>query len=310
MLLALPYLTASDANLQDDDTKKPQTALTTTSDLKEIAISESEQATKTTKSFFLGISCEFRDTVKTHREGFEKICQFIYSKSFKISHPESLDENGVYYSQKNEPTIQYYAKLLTGRSKNKKWSRSVIEETPIRIAEIGAGLGLSALSLVAHVAKVYEQEKWTLKRRIQLDLYDYNPIVFLALNSIKELVNAAFGQYFEVSYNFINITNKDAITRKSYYNSVLCFNVINNITDKNQQAKAMKNIHLMMGRNALMLVVADGSKEPKEHWFEQLVQNSQKDVIFKRLKQRKWEKELAKKSEKDMYTGGFTYVRA
>ena len=318
--MALPCLTPSDSTPQDDDTKKAQTALITT---------ESEQASQYTEMLFVcirervnqlephrrdAILPKLNSSVKTYREGFEKTCEFIRRYEFTAYHPESLEDNECSYSQKNEPAIQYYAKLLTGRSKNEKWSRRVIEKTPIRIAEIGSGLGLSALSLVAHAVNVFEQENWTLEHPIELVLYDNNVKLNKPLEGIKQLVNRAFCQYFKINNCFIDITKSTMLKEQNYYNAVLCFNVINNLNPLNY-VDTMQNIHRMMHKNALMFIVVPwGLKlHDKEHWFKVLMDQPAQKALFKRLKSKYWEQEIAEKSHQNEQQNkqivGFTYIK-
>lgn len=150
---------------------------------------------------------------------------------------------GYSFIGKNQPPIKYVVDLLTAQ---KKWERKTIETTSIRLADVGCGLGLSAISLVAHVVETYKRDGWTLSTPIKLDLFDISPEHQPALQALANFVNTAYDKYFRVTAVQCDITQQP-IAAENSYNISLLFNLMHYVPETKWRAalgnivNAMKN---------------------------------------------------------------------
>jgi SAM-dependent methyltransferase len=184
----------------------------------------------------------------TAKNAFTELCM-VWLGIEEVAH-DSEKPYGKSFTDKNEKPIEFTAELLTGCG---SWGKDAIEGTCTNIADVGCGLGLSALSLIAMVSHGYEEDGWHLDHPIQFDLYDINPTHQPALKALARIVNAAYPEYFHVTADCGDITNSFEI---DYYDVILALNVMHYIPEGSWHL-ALENIENAMKNSSYLLMTVD-----------------------------------------------------
>lgn len=166
------------------------------------------------------------------------------------------------FFEKNQAPVDSIARLLTGKS---EWCRIGIECTETKMADIGCGLGVSAVNLIAQVVDIYEAEKWILDTPIQFNLFDIDPLHQPILRALAGIVNAAYPQYFHITTGVRDVTEFVGLDRHDIVFSLHSMHCI----PESKWSRALSNIAETMKENAILLVVTDYTKQSDELFFTQ-----------------------------------------
>lgn len=158
---------------------------------------------------------------------------------------------GFSFAEKNGPPMQYVAELLTGK---KNWKKGTIESIPITIADVGCGVGISAVLLMSQVIETYEHEKWVLKSPIQFDLFDISPEHQPILQALVAIVNGAYPQYFKVTAGVHDVTQPFA--RANYYRIVFALNLMHYVPET-RWGEALTSIEGTMQKGGMLFMTTD-----------------------------------------------------
>lgn len=157
---------------------------------------------------------------------------------------------GKSFITKNAAPVDFIVRLLTGRN---ILCREAIEDLNIRIADVGCGLGLSAISTVTQVVNTYKAEYWSLESPIQFDLYDINPAHQPVLQALARIVNAAYPEYFHVTAACHDITS---YLKLDYYDAILALNVMHYIPEIIWHL-ALANLESALKNSSYLLMTTD-----------------------------------------------------
>jgi hypothetical protein len=157
------------------------------------------------------------------------------------------------FTVKNVAPLNCVTDLITGKA---KWKRDVIESgSPIiKMADIGAGIGLSAMYFVSRCISIFEEEKWKLAKPIELNLYELKKENVLALNALCDVVNAAYPQYFQLKALQHDI--QTPFSQQDYYKIAFVLNVLHYI-HKSKWGVSLTNLRKAMQTNGILLLTTD-----------------------------------------------------
>ncbi len=194
----------------------------------------------------------------TMQDAFRVISDAVCShKSGVIFHQHVIDgpTYGNSFHGKNTAPIQFAVELLTGQKKG--WTKKSIESKSLAIADVGCGLGLSAVFLLSQVIEIYKREKWDFSSSspIRLDLRDISPEHQPALQALVAIVNAAYGQYFHLTAGACDITAQP-IAEENTYNLIFAFNIMHFIPEKKWET-ALAYIIFIMKKSGMLFVTTD-----------------------------------------------------
>ena len=164
------------------------------------------------------------------------------------------------FFEKNQAPVNSIARLLTGKS---EWCRSGIECVETKMADIGCGLGVSAVNLIAQVVDIYEAEKWILDTPIQFDLFDIDPDHQPILRALARIVNAAYPQYFRITTGVRDVTEFVGVDKHDIVFSLHSMHYI----PESKWPLAVSNIEETMKENAILLITTDYAKKSDELFF-------------------------------------------
>ena len=121
----------------------------------------------------------------------DEVVDYVLSENSSLQNPLDIDScwYGNSFSNKNEMAINYLLDSLTpimGR------------EEAICVADLGSGLGLSALLFMKKVVDFCRENHTQPRQPIELHLLDLVSENVRALDLIKSLVNSYYSQYFKV----------------------------------------------------------------------------------------------------------------
>ncbi|MBP9829020.1 MAG: class I SAM-dependent methyltransferase [Proteobacteria bacterium] len=150
--------------------------------------------------------------------------------------------------------------MLTGKS---EWCKEGIECTETKMADIGCGLGVSAVNLIAQIVDIYEAEQWILGTPIQFDLFDIDPLHQPILRALAGIVNAAYPQYFHITTGVRDVTEFVGVDKHDIVFSLHSMHYI----PESKWPLAISNIEETMKENAILLIATDYVKESDELFF-------------------------------------------
>lgn len=205
---------------------------------------------------FLPQEVQPKAEVRTAQEAFNSMRDSIYK----------LDDSGIFHSHikqgiaygrsfvtKNAPPLDFVITLLTGKH---KWKKEVIESgTPIiTIADIGAGIGLSAMHFVSKCIKCYGSEGWKLTQPIELDLFDLKEENVKALVALCNVVNATYPQYFRLRAFQQDI--QAPFSQQNHYRISFLLNVLHYIRS-DKWGHVLPNLRNTMQENGMLFLTTD-----------------------------------------------------
>lgn len=159
---------------------------------------------------------------------------------------------GYSFNNKNEAPINAVVKLMTGQS---NWKKETIEGiSDFSIADIGCGMGLSAVTLVSRIAEFYKANNWNLRSPIKLDLFDISPEHQGPLTAFAKLVNMAYPQYFRVR-TYVH----DAVApfpEQNTYRIVLALNLMHYVP-QDHWGMVLKNMEGSMQQYGMLFLTTD-----------------------------------------------------
>lgn len=197
-------------------------------------------------------------TLATRQEAFDCVCNSIITEipTGAVTHSGSGLTYGKSFTAKNQAPVDFTASLLTGRG---SWCRDGIEGTDTNIADVGCGLGLSAVSLMSRVISTYTEGGWCLGHPIHFDLYDINPAHQPALQALATLVNTAYPEYFHVTATCHDVTN---FLELDHYHVVLALNVMHYVP-QTRWGEAIQSLEYSMKPGAMLLMTTDYAETPE-----------------------------------------------
>lgn len=197
-------------------------------------------------------------TLATPQEAFDCVCNSIITEipTGSVTHSGSGLTYGKSFTAKNQAPVDFTVDLLTGRG---SWCRDGIEGTDTNIADVGCGLGLSAVSLMSRVITTYTEGGWCLGHPIHFDLYDINPAHQPALQALATLVNTAYPEYFHVTATCHDVTN---FLELDHYHVVLALNVMHYVP-QTRWGEAIQSLEYSMKPGAMLLMTTDYAETPE-----------------------------------------------
>ena len=190
--------------------------------------------------------------LETPQKAFEYVGASIITEipDNSVTHSGSGFTYGKSFTKKNQEPISFVTSLLSCRC----------DGAYPNIADIGCGLGLSAVLFMSEVITTYKKNECNLARPIHFDLYDINPAHQQALQALAALVNAAYPEYFCVTAAVHDVTT--APLPKDYYHVVLAFNVMHYIPEVKWNS-ALTCIEDAMKTGAMLLITTDYAECPE-----------------------------------------------
>ena len=155
---------------------------------------------------------------------------------------------------RNGPSVAEIANVLTHPESLSRRPKAGEKPTPIAVADIGCGIGLTAAAVFQKLAKTYGANGTTLRAPIAFDLIDRLPENSAATKALAGIVNRAFPQYFHVNATTSNITEGIASART--YQFAYSLNVFHFI-DVAKWGVAFKHIAAKMDPASSLLMTVD-----------------------------------------------------
>ncbi len=210
--------------------------------------------TRTYLSFFDAKDAKL-DQIENADVGFRRIAALVNAiPAIYHRHVKSGCAFGLSFNNKNKAPIDVVVELLTGQ---KVWKKETIEGiNGFGIADVGCGLGLSAINFISRTVDFYKTNGWSLKAPIQLDLFDITPEHNKALEALAKLVNTAYPKYFMVRA-FVH----DAATPlpNKNYRIVLALNLMHYVPEESW-GSVLKNIEDATMQKGMLFLTVDNYK--------------------------------------------------
>ena len=182
----------------------------------------------------------------TPLDAFNTICQVIghHLPEGRVYHGHVTDGSAYGYSftDKNQPPIEFVAGLLG----SKKY-----RDTHMAIADVGCGLGLSAISFISMVVA-----REAPASPISFDLFDINPEHQDALQSLAKLANMAHPRHFRVTAGVHDAADPLPLNR---YNFIFAFNFMHYVQET-KWGSTLENMVGAMKKDGMLLMITD-------HWL-------------------------------------------
>lgn len=221
------------------------------------ALAGTESALALANKYILELSGDQKALIKGSDEmparvAFQALLETIDSLRESHSGVENKLMEGEHHSygfsffDKNDLTIDAIGGLLGGKS---TWKKDIISNTQIAVADVGCGLGVGALRLIASMAKTYVDEDWHLAHPTVIDLYDLNPNNQPALRSLATLVNLAFPEFFRVSTAAVPYG-------ENKYNIICSLNTLHYIPEQVWPV-VMRNFQVALKKGGLLFLSTD-----------------------------------------------------
>jgi hypothetical protein len=155
---------------------------------------------------------------------------------------------GFSFADKNELAINYMLQSITP---------IIGREEPICVADLGSGLGLSALLFMKKFVNFCRENHTVQKQPIELHLLDLVPENVKALELIKSLVNSYYSQYFKIETRVHDVVNDELPHDK--FDFTWAFNLLHFIAES-RWSNALHGIGAGMKSRGLLLITTDRGK--------------------------------------------------
>ncbi len=202
------------------------------------------------------------DRVDTDEDAFKAICEVmnVYLTSGGVLHHHSKKgpDFGYSFTEKNRAPIEFVADMLTGK---KSWKQETLQSTQMTIADVGCGLGLSALLLISKVTETYQKEGWTLSHPIQLDLFDVNHTHQSALQSLVKIINKGC-PYFQLTSSVQDVSSP--FPHANHYKVVFALNLMHYVPEMAWRL-SLENMVCSMKKNGLLFMTTDHYQSSTTH---------------------------------------------